>query len=265
MAALKSDPDACAPKHDAAPPAASPLARLMREYDELVDRLETGLLRSLDDGAVPARAWRREDVRPEACRLAVAELSAKYARRHIRRSLSAAESRGRRVEQQLHRRPPGAASDADGDELRAIGNGYFRLYSTELFDLLGQPTDVRFGTLRFRCHSDSDMAPAWVSVELALGSSFFVADSLETLPFHDFKMPSAPSLQNRGILSRKPDDHGAFPDFDSWLLFTFLGRGCLKLEVPVEMCADVYGGPLRGRENEEVQFWGFFVDDDDAS
>ncbi|KAJ8105698.1 hypothetical protein OPT61_g10021 [Boeremia exigua] len=75
-------------------------------------------------------------------------------------------------------------------------------------------------------------------------------------------MPTAPSLQNRGILSRKPDDGGAFPDFDSWLLFTFLGSGCLKLEVPIEMCANVYGGRLRGRENEEVTFWGFFVDDD---
>ena len=75
-------------------------------------------------------------------------------------------------------------------------------------------------------------------------------------------MPTAPSLQNRGIRSRNPDDDGAFPEFDSWLLFTFLGNGCLKLEVPIEMCAQIYGGPLRGRENEEVTFWGFFVDDD---
>jgi hypothetical protein len=29
------------------------------------------------------------------------------------------------------------------------------------------------------------------------------------------------------------------------------------------MCADVYGGSLRGRENQEVLFWGFFVDDDE--
>jgi hypothetical protein len=75
-------------------------------------------------------------------------------------------------------------------------------------------------------------------------------------------MPETPSLTNRGILSRKPEDGGAFPEYDSWLLFTFLGNGCLKVEIPIEMCADVYGGNLRGRENEEVVFWGIFVEDE---
>lgn len=85
---------------------------------------------------------------------------------------------------------------------------------------------------------------------------------METLPYHTFRLPTTPSLQNRGILSRRAEDDGAFPDFDSWLLFTFLGNGCIKLEVPIEMCADVYGERLQGRENEEVVFWGFFVDDE---
>lgn len=183
----------------------------------------------------------------------------------IRRALSAAEAHGRRVEQLLH---AGRDGDAAPDDLRAIHHGYFRLHSTELFDLLSQPVDLRLGTVRFH-HSLAPAAPAArapdhgpVALELALGASFFVADALETLPFHAFKVPRAPSLQNRGILSRKPDDHGAFPAYDSWLLFTFLGHGCLKLEIPIEMCADVYGGPLAGRENEEVHFWGVFVDDD---
>jgi hypothetical protein len=162
--------------------------------------------------------------------------------------------------------------DQDHDhDLSSLHNGYFRLYSTELFDLMGQPTQLRFGTLRFHKHRPNqalDTDPhlpsqsPWVTVELALNSSYYVADSIETLPYHTFRLPTAPSLQNRGILSRKPEDNGAFPPFDSWLLFTFLGNGCIKLEVPVEMCADVYGGRLLGRENEEVLFWGFFVDDD---
>jgi len=290
MAALKSDPSRCDAKPAAAadddndndndsahshpsaspspsaspPPSPSPLARVIREWKELVWALEMGLLRSLEHDAalVDRRAWRREHIRHEARRLAIAELSTRYTRKHIARSLYAAEARGRRAEEHLH-----AARDAPppphDDDLRSIHNGYFRLYSTELFDLLGQPTDLRFGTLRFHRHTPHAADTPWVSVELALGaSSFFVADSMETMPYHAFKVPPTPSLQNRGILSRKPDDNGAFPAFDSWLLFTFLGHGCLKLEMPIEMCADVYGGPLRGRENEDVHFWGLFVDDD---
>lgn len=246
----------------------SALARVMCEFEQLVLDLERGLQRSLEDPRTTAqhgtRGWCRQDLRREACRMAVSDLSDRYARKHISRSLDAAESEGKRVEELLH-----SLSLTDGvdvhDEL-AIHNGYFRLYSTELFDMLGQPTNLRFGTLRFHRH---DSAPAHhqarsnrVTVELALNESFFIADSDETLPYHTFRMPTAPSLQNRGLLSRRPDDHGAFPDFDSWLLFTFLGNGCLKLEVPIEMCANVYGSRLQGRENEEVTFWGFFVDDD---
>ncbi|KAF1358103.1 hypothetical protein EJ07DRAFT_180296 [Lizonia empirigonia] len=231
MAMLERDSPARDPKpHDADP---SPLARVMREFEQLVRDFERGLLRSLEPPAAPFAHPARDAIRREACRLAIGDLSDKYTRKHIRRSLHAAESEGKR-----------------------------------LFDLLGQPTDLRFGTLRFHnhhprhpCHP-ADNRPARVTVELALNTSFFVADSDETLPYHTFRMPTAPSLQNRGILSRNPDDNGAFPAFDSWLLFTFLGHGCLKLEVPIEMCAHVYGGRLRGRENEEVTFWGFFVDDD---
>jgi len=271
MVALNSDPDRRDAKRERDDD--SPLARVVREFEHLVLGFETGLLRSLQDDQSsaldpkPARSYYH--VRHEACRLAIAELSAEYKRKQIRRELTAAESLGRRVEEQLHR-----AADAgelgDDEELRGIHNGYFRLYSSELFDILGQPVDLRFGTLRFLQHPDpGDALPEFcgphsgcTSVELALGSEFFVADSLETLPYHAFKVPQTPSLQNRGILSRKPTDDGAFPDFDSWLLFTFLGSGCLKLEVPIEMCADIYGGPLRGRENEEVHFWGIFVEDE---
>jgi len=266
MALLKRDSAA----RDAKPrdADASPLARVMREFEQLVLDFESGLQRSLEDPRSAAqhsmRGWCSEDVRREACRMAITDLSDKYTRKHIRRSLNAAESEGKRVEEQLHALSLSASPDGD-DEL-GIHNGYFRLYSTELFDLLGQPTDLRFGTLRFHKHDTNsayDESPsAGVTVELALNNSFFVADSEETLPYHTFRMPTAPSLQNRGILSRNPDDDGAFPDFDSWLLFTFLGNGCIKLEVPIEMCAHVYGGRLRGRENEEVTFWGFFVDDD---
>ncbi|KAJ4352712.1 hypothetical protein N0V95_004037 [Ascochyta clinopodiicola] len=252
--------------------AASPLARVMREFEQLVLDFERGLQRSLD-GPSPVRA---HDIRREACRLAISDLSDSYARKHIRCSLHAAEAEGKRVEEQLHHR--NRALTPDADDALAIHHGYFRLYSTELFDLLGQPTDLRFGTLRFHKHADEvdhvndtddadeeanrTQSEHGVTVELALSHAFFVADSAETLPYHTFRMPSTPSLQNRGLLSRNPDDAGAFPDFDSWLLFTFLGNGCLKLEVPIEMCANVYGGRLRGRENEEVTFWGFFVDDD---
>ena len=275
MAALKGDPD-----RQHAKGSRDSLQRVMRDFEDLVVRFETGLLRSLDDGRT---ARRRDDVRQHACSLAMAELADRYTRRQIRRSLSAAEAMGRAVEQQLH----DAGTPAFDDDLRAIHHGYFRLYSTELFDMLGQPTDLRLGTVRFHhlqlqlqdggmatatssSSSESESESTWrsmsgdagVSVELALGQHFFVADSLETMPFHSFKVPHQPSLQNRGILSRKPDDAGAFPAYDSWLLFTFLGNGCLKLEIPIEMCADVYGGPLRGRENEEVHFWGVFVDDD---
>ncbi|KAF2630562.1 hypothetical protein BU25DRAFT_242387 [Macroventuria anomochaeta] len=266
MALLKRDTVArdAKPRDDDA----SPLARVMREFEQLVLDFESGLQRSLSGPNTTAqhgmRGWCSDDIRREACRMAVSDLSDKYTRKHIRRSLNAAESEGKRAEEQLHNLTLTAGPDAD-DEL-SIHNGYFRLYSTELFDLLGQPTDLRFGTLRFHKHDTApvhdDPQSNGVTVELALNSSFFTADSEETLPYHTFRMPTAPSLQNRGLRSRNPDDGGAFPDFDSWLLFTFLGNGCLKLEVPIEMCDSVYGGRLRGRENEEVTFWGFFVDDD---
>ncbi|KAJ4370368.1 hypothetical protein N0V83_004886 [Neocucurbitaria cava] len=272
MAVLKRD---AAPR-DAKPGDApsSPLARVMREFEDLVDRFETGLLRSLDDAgdASPAQLKGRhcDHVRREACRLAISDLSNQYACKHIRRSLDQAESAGKRVEEQLQSLSL-SGSARDDDDLGSLHNGYFRLYSTELFDLLGQPAELRLGTLRFHRHCaapETESLPhqqppqPWVTVELALNHAFFVADSMETLPYHTFRLPTTPSLQNRGILSRKPEEGGAFPSFDSWLLFTFLGNGCIKLEVPIEMCADVYGGRLRGRENEEVLFWGFFVDDD---
>jgi hypothetical protein len=289
MAVLKRN----APPRDAktCDAASSPLARVMREFEDLVKTFETGLLRSLDpSGNNDLDTACREDIRREACRLAISDLSNKYTRKHIRRSLHAAESEGKRVEELLHNLSlSGAAAAAPGplnergheededededdehEDLGSMHNGYFRLYSTELFDLLGQPTDLRFGSLRFHKHHAASEATVaqqrsqcpWVHVELALNNSFFVADSMETLPYHTFRLPTTPSLQNRGILSRKAEDNGVFPAFDSWLLFTFLGNGCIKLEVPIEMCADIYGDRLRGRENEEVLFWGFFVDDD---
>ncbi|KAH9860828.1 hypothetical protein J1614_012161 [Plenodomus biglobosus] len=319
MAALNSDP---------APPRNANLAQVMREFKELVRSFEAGLLRSLaDHGHASPHTHGADHVRRQACRLAITDLSNRYTPKYIRRSLNAAESAGKRLEEQLtslslHGSPPHNDNnnhdhgdddddDQDGDNdsnsnnsnidnsnsnnnnnnnnedddddddtsanLAGLHNGHFRLYSTELFDLLGQPAELRFGTLRFHKHhayipntthaTSPHQYPVahspWINVELALNNSFYIADSIETLPYHTFRLPSAPSLQNRGILSRKPQDHGAFPAYDSWLLFTFLGSGCIKLEVPIEMCADVYGGPLTGRENHEVLFWGFFVDDQD--
>jgi hypothetical protein len=273
MAALKQEAvprDAKSPAAGAAAPAVqpSPLARVMREFEELVRSFETGLLRSLEDGVDGPRC---EDVRREACRLAISDLSRSYTPKYIRRSLDAAESEGKRVEELLHALTLNgtAAADDEGEDLGSMHNGYFRLYSTELFDLLGQPSELRFGSLRFHKQHAADPHAVlddpqslWVHVELALNNAFFVADSIETLPYHTFRLPTTPSLQNRGILSRRAEDNGEFPGYDSWLLFTFLGNGCIKLEVPIEMCADVYGDRLRGRENEEVVFWGFFVDDE---
>ncbi|KAF2845052.1 hypothetical protein T440DRAFT_408874 [Plenodomus tracheiphilus IPT5] len=279
MAALKSDP---APR-DAKDPApdSSPLARVMREFEELVRNFEAGLLHSLaDHGDDASSPHTQVTVRSQACRLAITDLSNRYTPKYIRRSLNAAESAGKRLEEQLSNLSLDGSLHDEDDDLAGLHNGYFRLYSTELFDLLGQPAELRFGTLRFHRHrattttlDSADPSPhqhdpiqsPWINVELALNNSFYVADSMETLPYHTFRLPSAPSLQNRGILSRKPEDDGAFPAYDSWLLFTFLGNGCIKLEVPVEMCADVYGGALTGRENHEVLFWGFFVDDDDVA
>lgn len=286
MALLKSDrpsPDAKSPT-----PHSSSLARVMREFEELVESFEAGLLRSLaddQDGTVADTLHLKDAstdrVRREACRLAISDLSNKYTPTYIRRSLNAAELEGKRVEDQLQTLSLSGTIDADADadadadngsRLGSLYNGYFRLYSTELFDLLGQPAYLRFGTLRFHNNSaahhteialQDQSQPSRVSVELALNDSFFVADSEETLPYHTFRLPTEPSLQNRGILSRKPEDNGALPQYDSWLLFTFLGNGCIKLEVPIEMCADIYRGRLQGCENEEVLFWGFFVDDDD--
>lgn len=248
-----------------------PLARAMREFEELVRDYGISLSQSLGKSQVD------ETVRREASRLAISDLSDKYTRKYISQSLSAAESEGKRVEELLQALSLDNTAacttreelDADQEDLSSLHHGYFRLYSTELFDLLGQPTDLRFGSLRFHKHSVSsdscaaslDPESPRVHVELALNNSFFVADSMDTLPYHAFRLPATPSLQNRGILSRRAEDNGTFPDFDSWLLFTFLGNGCIKLEAPIEMCADIYGDRLCGRENEEVVFWGFFVDD----
>ncbi|KAH7402121.1 hypothetical protein DE146DRAFT_455891 [Phaeosphaeria sp. MPI-PUGE-AT-0046c] len=266
MAALKQNAASRYPKCSHSP--TNPLACAMREFEELVREFEVSLSQSLGISKIDDR------VRREACRLAISDISDKYTRKYISQSLYAAESEGRRVEELLHAltldgTTTCVAEDAEQSDLGGMHNGYFRLYSTELFDLLGQPTDLRFGSLRLHKHSPSSESHAtmlntqtpWVHVELALNNSFFVADSTETLPYHSFRLPATPSLQNRGILSRKPEDNGTFPHFDSWLLFTFLGNGCLKLEVPIEMCADIYGDRLGGRENVEVVFWGFFVDD----
>jgi hypothetical protein len=294
MAVLKEDASprlakaAHAAPHAAAAAASapSPLVRVMREFDDLTKSFEAGLLRSLNTlDNTNLDSARLDDIHREACRLAVSDLSTRYTRKYISRSLHAAESEGKRVEELLHNLslnnhvPAPASLDRDDDDddddqeddLGSMHNGYFRLYSPELFNLLGQPTDMRFGSLRFHKHlsrpesgflAPQDPQSPWVHVELALNDSFFVADSIETLPYHTFRLPTTPSLQNRGILSRRAEDNGTFPDYDSWLLFTFLGNGCIKLEVPIEMCADVYGDRLRGRENEEVVFWGFFVDDE---
>ncbi|KAF2113126.1 hypothetical protein BDV96DRAFT_614021 [Lophiotrema nucula] len=268
MAALKSDPSRRDAKIE--DPGPSGLARVMMELKELAADFEVVLMCADQDiGKVQSlqeQGRRREDIQLQARRLAIAELSTKYTRKSIRRSLDWAESLGKLAEERLL-----SALESESVEEPSLGstqNGYFRLYSTDLFDKLGQPTDLRFGTLRFQTsQNDSASAPPSdrTAVELALDSAFFVADSLETLPYHSFSIPESPSLQNRGILSRKWEDGGAFPEYDSWLLFTFLGNGCLKVEIPIEMCADVYGGALRGRENEEVLFWGIFVEDDATS
>ncbi|KAF1995143.1 hypothetical protein P154DRAFT_581071 [Amniculicola lignicola CBS 123094] len=261
------------------------LARVMREFEELVALFETALLCSDDSLKKLSRddeERRRTELRRRAHRLAIAELSTKYTRKQLRRSLDAAEALGKHAEERLAASLAPTLDDHDAS-LRRIHHGHFRLFSTALFDLLGQPTDLRFGTLRFHDVPSNPQFPAGetsavaaggtlgpaltacsgTSVELALNASFFVADSAETLPYHHFSMPDAPSLQNRGMRSRKWEDGGEFPDYDSWLLFTFLGNGCLKVEVPIEMCADIYGGALQGRENEEVLFWGVFVDDNE--
>ncbi|KAF2259219.1 hypothetical protein CC78DRAFT_537271 [Lojkania enalia] len=269
MAAHKSDPS----NHDAKynPPRPSALARVMREFEDLVNIFEEALLHSDHHSALllclsDDEARRREKLRQEARRLAIDELSTKYTRKSIRTSLCAAESMGKLAEERLY--SAADVVDAPDASLDRIRNGYFRLYSSQLFDLLGQPTDLRFGTLRFHTsHPDPYSArdgdtSLRTAVELALNSSFYIADSAETLPYHHFYLPGSPSLQNHGLLSRKWDDAGAFPDYDSWLLFTFLGSGYLKIEIPIEMCADIYGGPLRGRQDEEVLFWGVFVEDE---
>ncbi|KAF2474908.1 uncharacterized protein BDR25DRAFT_301497 [Lindgomyces ingoldianus] len=270
MAAFKSDPS----RHDAKPEqqattSSARLARVVQEFEELVAGIEASLLRSLEEDASQSRApdresgRRRQEVRRLACRLALSELNTAYSRKQIRDSLWAAEAQGKWAEDQLHL--TGGADEDSG--LGNVCNGYFRLYSTELFDMLGQPVDLRFGTLRFYTSTapDSpglDQESRSTSVELALNSAFYIADSSETLPYHHFNIPDSPSLQNRGILSRRWEDGGTFPEFDSWLLFTFLGNGCLKVEIPIEMCADIYGGALNGRENEEVLFWGVLVEDE---
>jgi hypothetical protein len=241
----------------------NPLAGAVREFDRLVLAYEAALLCSVDDDALrprprDQRARWRDEARNKARRLALADLETAYTRKHIRRSLADVESLGKSVEEQLHVAPQVTA--VQGASLDTIYNGHFRLHSTHLFDLLGQPTDLRFGTLRF--HDGQHESPRGTSLELALNSAFFVADSTETMPYHCFTVPETPSPINRGILSRKPSDNGEWPDFDSWLLLTFLGNGCLKVEIPIEMCADVYGGRLRGRENEEIVFWGVFVPDE---
>lgn len=242
------------------------LRDVVRDFQELVQRYETGLLRSLEPSASAGQQSephsQRDRVRRDAFRLASSDLSASYSRKQIHDALAAAETQGKTAEERLH---AGAPETLDEDPTLAnIRNGHFRLYSTQLFELLGQPTDLRFGSLRFHTedrggvpHEDGAPPPS-TTVEIALNSSFFVGESDSTQAYHSFSIPTAPSPTNRGILCRKPD---AYPEYDSWVLFTFLGSGCLKVEVPIEMCADVYGGDLRGRDNEEVVFWGLFVED----
>jgi hypothetical protein len=262
MAVLKTGPSPLGPKPES--PIHNALAFVMRDFEALMCAHETVLLRSLAaeaDGQ--SRRRRREHIRREAGRLALSDLGTVYTRKQIARSLHAVESLGKSAEERLRAATHHVDLETE-PSLAMIRNGHFRLYSTDLFEALGRPIDIRFGTLRFHTYPahplDAEGSPATLTaVELALNTSFFVARSDET--HHSFSIPEIPSLTNRGILSRKPDDEGAFPDYDSWLLFTFLGNGCLKVEIPIEMCADVYGGDLRGRENEEVVFWAMFVED----
>lgn len=242
------------------------LPYVMQAFNELVVLYERDLQHSLGETNHARRQEKGESsIRQDARRLALHDLAMSYSRRTIWRSLSAVESLGKSAEERLHT----AITEESPSIPEKITSGYFRLYSLELFDLLGQPTDLKFGTLRF--HEYGRLSPhangnAFMSVyvELAINSSFFVGDSKEMLPYHSFNLPESPSLTNRGILTRKPEDAGSLPGYDSWVLFTFLAGNCLKVEIPVEMCADAYpgyGAALRGRENEEIVFWGLLVED----
>ena len=139
MAVLDSTAVSRDAKSDALDP--SPLARVMREFEELVQGFETGLLRSLEDPATddvstPKSTARRDEIRREACRLAISDLSNQYTPKYIRRSLDAAELEGKRVEDQLQSLSLSGRAADDESDLGSLHNGYFRLYSTELFDLL---------------------------------------------------------------------------------------------------------------------------------
>ncbi|KAF2280988.1 uncharacterized protein EI97DRAFT_17295 [Westerdykella ornata] len=244
------------------------LSDIVQIFNELVARYERDLLLSLrETNHTQCQENEEDNIEAKARRLAMCDLSISYARRNIWRSLSAVESLGKSAEERLRNPIPNQTRRESLSE--KITSGYFRLYSPQLFDLLGQPTDLKFGTLRFhkddRLLSDANedvFTSAYV--ELAINSSFFVGDSNEMLPYHSFSIPDCPSLTNRGILTRRPEDGGSFPGYDSWVLFTFLAEDCLKVEIPVEMCADAYPGyraALGDRENEEIVFWGLLMED----
>lgn len=256
--------------HDPSASHVGVLVLLLREYRQLGLSYEWGLLGSLEADA-DSREERRKEIRREAFRLAATEVGTSYTRMRILKACRRVESLGRMVQKQLNVAVDAGTIETDYDRT-TVTNGHFQLYSTQLFERLGQPTNIRFGTLRFQTGSsyEQDVGLQATSVELDLNSSSFVAKPNETHPlatsFGCFHIPESPSLINRGIRSRRPDavDGGAFPEYDSWLLFTFLGQGFLKVEIPIEMCADVYGGNLRDEENVDLVFWGIFIEEDKA-
>lgn len=237
---------------------------------------EAELLRSPAVDTTGKRKKTREEIRREAGRRAWSHMAHLYVsnqQQELARVLRAVEDSGRAAEESLRAAAHHVELEPE-PSLEIIENGHFRLCSHELFEALGEPAALRFGTLRFSTYHtdalDADGHPMLhTAVDMALNNSFFVAHSHDSHqgvegPHTEFSVPKSPQTTNRAIRTKKVEDgssHATFPVYDSWLLITFLGNGRVKVEIPIELCADAYGGILRGRTDHDVVFWGEFVED----
>jgi hypothetical protein len=134
------------------------------------------------------------------------------------------------------------------------------LYSCRLFDILDRPVDMTYPTLRYMMWKDASGSPYRAIATLKINEVSVIAESSDIIRNGRLsRHPVNSSSIYHGLLASIKDSEGCYkyPPFDSWLLFTFLGKGVIKVEISIELCQYLYKKENIGCENEDVVFWGF--------
>lgn len=134
-----------------------------------------------------------------------------------------------------------------------------QLYSCRLFEILDQPANVAFPMLRYVMWKDASGNCQRAVATLTMNGINVIACSSDTIRGRPDRLPANSSVINHGLLGsiKSSDGHYKYPPFDSWLLFTLLGKGVIKVEISIELCRYLYKKENIGLDDEDVVFWGF--------